>query len=644
MDSRRRSVMQPSLDPLSNARSGIPMPSTIKKASTSSNHRMSLAGPALRAPVPPVPNTNPRQSMMRSQNVNTLLQSTSKPQYGRTPMSTSVRRGSTWGGGGGQMGPPSSLTLLKDNRPLRDKAYQARMRQDVYNYLNDSGFEISMQALTSPQGKEYRAIFDTLVLTLDPSHPLKEDARFEDEFIPVLKALRYPYAHQIDTKWLVAVASSYSWPHLLGVLHWLVELCKMRTDYLVSGHPTIQDPANIPEEFDDPYDHKALAFQYQEEAYTMWLDRHDEFTKWDQIMEERYQKRNERIQAELDEQTEKLNLAKAEYNKLKASATQVADLVTRNEQLQKDCGKLKKILERYEVRRDKLIEQIAFEKAELNRGAEILNELKAELNKLTETVKAQNLTPEEVIKMNTDREMLTRNLEDLKQKIAETHKTVMSLEVKVTNRAAAVEEALDAYTNLLSSLGLFPNPPEPWQDVDLTLELNSASSNPQQLLVGLDIRKVIRPTLSSVAEAKRLERAALENESVKVSNELDQYTTECKNLDYELCELEKKASNLNDQADDLRDASQQEAQVASAEAARLERELAAARNAAISNGLGVKSRLQALQFSYQEQIEKVNRLKEDTVRAILKNSQEIANFKQEVSRHLQELREFTEAE
>jgi kinetochore protein NDC80 len=48
--------------------------------------------------------------------------------------------------------------------------------------------------------------------------------------------------------------------------------------------------------------------------------------------------------------------------------------------------------------------------------------------------------------------------------------------------------------------------------------------------------------------------------------------------------------------------------------------------------------------SYKEQIEKVSRLKEDTVRAILKNSQEIAIFKEEVSKHLQELRSFTEAE
>ena len=49
-------------------------------------------------------------------------------------------------------------------------------------------------------------------------------------------------------------------------------------------------------------------------------------------------------------------------------------------------------------------------------------------------------------------------------------------------------------------------------------------------------------------------------------------------------------------SDTLGQAAQQEAQVASAEANRLERDLASARTAALANGMGVKSRLQASQF------------------------------------------------
>lgn len=46
---------------------------------------------------------------------------------------------------------------------------------------------------------------------------------------------------------------------------------------------------------------------------------------------------------------------------------------------------------------------------------------------------------------------------------------------------------------------------------------------------------------------------------------------------------------------------------------------------------------------YREQIEKINRLKEDTVRAVIKNSSDIVAFKDEVSKQLQYLRDFAEA-
>jgi kinetochore protein NDC80 len=168
-------------------------------------------------------------------------------------------------------------------------------------------------------------------------------------------------------------------------------------------------------------------------------------------------------------------------------------------------------------------------------------------------VREQNLSPEQVMRMNTEHETLSRNLEDLKHRISETQKTVMTLEVQVANRAEAAEQAVDSYTNTLSALGLFPPLPPPWEDIDLTLELNTALKDPQALLSGADIRKTVRPTLGAIAESKRLERAEVEDEKVKVENDLDQLTTECENMEEEIMELEKKVDVLNEQADDLRE-------------------------------------------------------------------------------------------
>lgn len=46
--------------------------------------------------------------------------------------------------------------------------------------------------------------------------------------------------------------------------------------------------------------------------------------------------------------------------------------------------------------------------------------------------------------------------------------------------------------------------------------------------------------------------------------------------------------------------------------------------------------------SYREQLAKVARLKDETIRAIAKNSNEIGLFKEEVSAQLRHLRDFVE--
>jgi kinetochore protein NDC80 len=50
-----------------------------------------------------------------------------------------------------------------------------------------------------------------------------------------------------------------------------------------------------------------------------------------------------------------------------------------------------------------------------------------------------------------------------------------------------------------------------------------------------------------------------------------------------------------------------------------------------------------LAIRYREQVEKVTRLRDETVRAIVKNSTEVAMFKEEISQQLKNLQDFAEA-
>ncbi|CAL1704145.1 unnamed protein product [Somion occarium] len=636
-DFRRRSTMQPPGDVLGNARSNLPMPSSIMKPKAG---RMSMSGPALRGPMlpPPVPSTIQRNNMYRSQNANALQMSVSK---GRTPQ-PSVRRGSMWHGAIPGAG-PSGSQATKDPRNLRDGPTQAKMRRDIIEWLHRTDLDVPNNILQSLTARQFGEIYQHLVLLVDPAWPFKEGARLEEQFIQPLQALRYPFVGSIDIRWLAAPAAPHSWPSLLAVLHWLVELGKARLHYMESEDPTLQEPSLVPDEFDDIHYHQALAMDYYLAAYEVFLSGQDVYPEQDKALEERYAKKDEKVVSDLNQQKERLGELMAELKQLEKSPPPIEQLKTSNGYLKHDKAKFEEVIRQLEDRKQRLIDTIAHEKAEISLAMSNLERLKHEHERLTDIVKAQNLTQEEVHRMTSEHESLTRDLEHLKAKISETNKAVTKLEVSLTRKVEDADDAVDTYNNLLSALNLFPPLPPPLPDINLTLKLNSAASNPQEMLVGSDVREEIKPALLKIAELKRNERATLENEQITVDADLDQLTADCENLESEVVEVQKMTNALSDQADDLREAVQREAVKSSEEAQRLEEELNKARTSAMANGVGVKSRLQALDIAYREQIAKAERLRDDTVRAIVKSSSEIVAFKDEVSRQLKYLHDFADA-
>ena len=304
----------------------MPMPSSAMKNPTlnlTQNKRLSVAGPASRGAYPPAtftaPQTHPTPSLNRSQNLDPLLASASK--NAQTPLKSyvvacylvtgtfttdnrSTRRGSLWGSGA--VPPSVAPQVLKDTRPLRDRQYQTMMRQDIVNWLGGTEYDISSQALTNMTGKDYRNVFQFLLSMLDPGYLFDPQVRFEEEFVSALKCVQYPFVGQVDPKWLAAPASMHSWPSLLGVLHWLVCMCKVRREeffppkghylifmqgrlaYMDSGHPTLQYSELIPEKFEHPDHHSALAFDYFTEAYEIFCTGSDVFVDQQLKLEERY--------------------------------------------------------------------------------------------------------------------------------------------------------------------------------------------------------------------------------------------------------------------------------------------------------------------------------------------------------------------
>ncbi|KAF8590521.1 hypothetical protein K439DRAFT_1329564 [Ramaria rubella] len=637
----RRQTLHPTADPAGNARSGIPMPASTMKNTQATRMRMSTAGPmgsSRSSMLGSQPGAlHPRQSIMRtgSQNSDPMLASNRKPGdvgFGRTPMSAKLsRRG---GIGRASMAPTAAMTNMtqpiKDNRPIRDKQFQNLEQKQILKFLTEGQFpgNITMKTLQSPTSKDFQTVFRWLFEILDPCYVLcKGNKKFDDEIIPTLKYHRYPAADLINIKWMQAVGSMHAWPSMLAVLHWMTLL--------------FQNKSLVPEYFGEEHNN-TLAFEYYVEAYYIFLQGSDDFSEQDQDLEDRYAKRNQAIFQERDSLKDELEELQKEYDRAMAAPPPIVKLKSDNSNLRKDQMKFTSVISHHRAKVEKYKEAVKTLQSEIFTQTSNLEKMQEEYEHLARTVREQNLSPQEVTRMSTEHDNLHRTLGELRRKVAETQHSYHNLEVALANRTADMEKAVDEYMGFLWRLELHPQPPFPVSHIKFELAFDVAKDDPKELISGEDLKATISPALIELASQRRRERGDAEDEAIQIDFTMDRLITECENLEEVISNVEVRTNVLLEQADALRKAAQDDAFVSNTEATRLERELAQARAAAKSSGVGVKLRVQALEIAYQEQIEKTDRLREETVKAIVKSTNDMCVFKEQVSEHLSNLRQFAE--
>ncbi|XP_022253186.1 kinetochore protein NDC80 homolog, partial [Limulus polyphemus] len=120
---------------------------------------------------------------------------------------------------------PGSFTgitkVSKDPRPLSNRAYQSKSIHKLLEFLSDQqySYQLSERLLSSPSTKDFVRIFEFLYRFWDAKYTASN--RPEDEVPQLMKRLGYPFP--IARSMLITIAR-HSWPSLLGVLVWLVEL------------------------------------------------------------------------------------------------------------------------------------------------------------------------------------------------------------------------------------------------------------------------------------------------------------------------------------------------------------------------------------------------------------------------------------
>ena len=163
---------------------------------------------------------------------------------------------------------PAVAGVPRDPRPLRDRAFQARIGQELLEYLTNNQFELEMKhslgqnTLRSPTQKDFNYIFQWLYHRIDPGYKFQK--AMDSEVPPILKQLRYPYEKGI-TKSQIAAVGGQNWSTFLGMLHWLMQLAQMMEGYVHGQYDEASAEAGVDLTGD------RIIFRFLTQAYHDWL-------------------------------------------------------------------------------------------------------------------------------------------------------------------------------------------------------------------------------------------------------------------------------------------------------------------------------------------------------------------------------------
>ncbi len=162
--------------------------------------------------------------------------------------------------------------------------------------------------------------------------------------------------------------------------------------------------------------------------------------------------------------------------------------------------------------------------------------------------------------MNHERETLTRNLEELRTKTAETSQMAYDNEMQVTKSMDRFEQFLSDYTALGQQIGVIQPLSEGMilgpGDVDYNVELDLGVEDLNEVqIAGRRMRSVIWPALHAYAEGFRKQSLELGNSTIALDDEYDRLGQTVERQKEEVGNLEVRLKVVHEQAEDAKNVS-----------------------------------------------------------------------------------------
>jgi kinetochore protein NDC80 len=358
---------------------------------------------------------------------------------------------------------PAPAGVPRDPRPLKDRAYQAKIGQELLDYMANNNFEMEMKhmlsqnTIRSPTQKDFNFMFQWLYHRIDPSYRFLKN--IDQEVPPILKQLRYPFEKSI-TKSQIAAVGGQNWSTFLGLLHWMMQLAQMLDGYASNQY----DDACLEAGVDVSGDR--IIFDFLRGAYADWLQMDEDANDDDQdrvlaphveAMARQFDNSNSKYLEEmqiLEAEHERLRL---EIEEVEKSTPDINSLDKHFKIMQEDRVKFEGYDEKMTQKCERYETRIQFLQEEIDKAVAELRDADEERSNLQKSVDEQGISMQDIDRMTTERERLQKGIESTTQRLEEAKKKVAEKEVEASRKLDELERIVDKYNSLGYQIGLIPS-------------------------------------------------------------------------------------------------------------------------------------------------------------------------------------------
>ncbi|KAJ1901969.1 kinetochore-associated Ndc80 complex subunit ndc80 [Kickxella alabastrina] len=500
---------------------------------------------------------------------------------------------------------------VKDPRPIKERAYQAKAQQRIISFLSTHGYQgiLTPKTLATPTVKEFQTIFRFLYAQLDPRYVYGYQKKFEDDALHILRGIHYPYVGNISKSHIYSAGSMSTWPGLLAMLLWMVELIEcvtqMNPQDIDINNPEFKDSAQFVDR---------VFFDYLSQAYPVWLDSGEEPAELESILANQFEQKNANLIQETAEIERRLANAKTELEALQSNESPLIQLDGERVELILDKAKFEQFIQKLEGKHQRMADYVGNQK-QVHDAAQVeqmtLEKEKAEVKVI---VDAQQISTEDVDRMNSERNQLLETLKGVQEKLQEATNIVWDREMRLQRVLDDVETLGQDYVSKAHKLGLIGNrksainmasvlkgagssnsdedvemadanansglpdsaKSDPLGGVDIELVVDTHAVD-RQKITSVDLRRHVWPALQRACDVYASQLHATQSSVLELREKMDQLSESRMEQDERVEEMDKQAKRHNQRYYALREIIMNETRAATAQIGQLEADIAAMR-------------------------------------------------------------------